>query len=171
MLCSRPLTYLKGLPVMLLLLIFVTSCRNQFPEDITDIIAMPEGAYAARYDRSAMQKMNWLAGNWKGEEAGRVVKQSFHFRGENTLEITRMEGNGDMVSLLFSWHDGRYYFGQNRQWIITWIGDKDIRFDPLTPGLDPMTWTRLNDYQWHLVRHAPEGDETTVMERTDEMQP
>ena len=76
-----------------------------------------------------------------------------------------------MVSLVFSWQSGRYYYGQNRQWVVTWIGEKDIRFDPLSPGLEPMTWTRLNDNQWHLVRHNPGGDETILMERTNELQP
>jgi hypothetical protein len=157
--------------LFLLLLALAPSCRNQFPEDITDILAMPENASRARYDRSALQKMQWLSGIWNGEESGRPVRQSFQFHDDNALEIIRMEGNGDMVSLLFSWQNGRYYYGQNRQWAVTWIGEKDIRFDPLTSGLESMTWTRLNDHQWHLVRHAPEGDETTVMERTNEMQP
>lgn len=157
--------------LLLLLLAFAASCSNKLPEDITDIIAMPENASLARYDRTALQKVHWLAGIWKGEEAGRAVRQSFQFHDNNSLEIIRMEGNGDMVSLLFTWQNGRYYYGQNRQWAVTWIGEKDIRFDPLAPGLEPMTWTRLNDEQWHLVRHAPGGDETTVMERAQEMQP
>ena len=156
--------------LFLLLLALVPSCR-QLPEDITDIISLPENASRANYERSALQKMQWLSGIWKGEEAGRGVRQSFQFHNDNALEIIRMEGNGDMVSLLFTWQNGRYYYGQNRQWAVTWIGEKDIRFDPLTSGLESMTWTRLNDHQWHLVRHAPEGDETTVMERTNEMQP
>lgn len=153
------------------LIVLASSCSNQLPEDITDIIAMPENATFARYDRSDIRKMQWLAGIWKGEEAGRIVRQSFQFHNDNALEIIRMEGNGDMVSLLFTWQDGRYYYGQSRQWVVTWIGDKDIRFDPLTPGKEPMTWTRLNDDKWHLVRHMPGGDETTVMERTNDMQP
>lgn len=155
----------------LFLFVFALACRNSLPEDITDIIAMPENASLARYDRAALQKMQWLSGIWKGEESGRVVRQSFQFHNDNALEIIRMEGNGDMVSLLFTWQNGRYYYGQNHQWAVTWIGEKDIRFDPVSPGLEPMTWTRLSDAQWHLVRHSPGGDETTIMERTNEMQP
>ena len=158
----------------LLFVIFIasmTACSNQLPEDITDIIAMPENTSLARYDRTALKKIQWLSGIWKGTESGRVVRQSFQFHTNTSLEIIRMEGNGDMVSLLFSWHEGRYYYGQHRQWVVTWIGEKDIRFDPLSPGLEPMTWSRLDDEHWHLVRHSPGGDETTVMERTNEMQP
>lgn len=147
------------------------ACRQLPPEDFTSIISLPENSSLARYNRSALQKMQWLAGVWKGEEAGRVVRQSFQFHDDNSLEIIRMEGNGDLVSFLFTWSNGRYYFGANRQWAVTWIGEKDVRFDPLVAGLEPMTWTRLNDTQWHLVRHAPGGDETTVMERTEGMQP
>lgn len=153
------------------LLALASACNNQLPEDITDIIALPENTSLVSYDHSAIQKMQWLAGIWKGEEAGRTVRQSFQFHNNKALEIIKIEGNGDMVSLLFTWQDGRYYYGQNRQWVVTWIGDKDVRFDPRVPGLDPMTWTRLNDNSWHLVRHTPGGDETTVMERTNEMQP
>lgn len=157
--------------LFLSLFLFCIACRNQFPEDITDVIAMPENASLARYDRSSLQKLQWLAGVWKGDENGRSVRQSFQFHDNNALEIIQMEANGDMVSLVFSWQSGRYYYGQNRQWVVTWIGEKDIRFDPLSPGLEPMTWTRLNDNQWHLVRHNPGGDETILMERTNELQP
>jgi hypothetical protein len=157
--------------VFFALLALAPACRNTLPENLSQIIAMPEHTQTARYDRSSLEKMSWLAGVWKGEEAGRMVRQSFQFHGSNSLEIIRMEGNGDMVSLMFTWQQGRFYYGQHRQWVVTWIGEKDVRFDPLTTGLEPMTWTRLNDHQWHLVRHSPGGDETILMERTAEMQP
>lgn len=161
----------KGLPTAVLLFAFALACRQLPPEILVSAIGLPENSSLARYEPSALQKMQWLAGVWKGEEGGRAVRQSFQFHDDKSLEIIRVEGNGDIASLLLSWHEGRYYYGQNRQWAVTWIGEKDIRFDPLTPGLEPMTWTRLDDRQWHLVRHAPEGDETTVMERAVGMQP
>ncbi|MCW5923128.1 MAG: hypothetical protein KIS77_12325 [Saprospiraceae bacterium] len=152
-------------------LLLTAACHNTLPENLTDIIALPEYTPAARYERSDLSKMTWLAGVWKGEEAGRAVRQSFQFHNNQTLEIIRMEGNGDMMSLLLTWHNGRFYYGQHRQWVVTWIGEKDIRLDPTAPGLEPMTWTRLHADQWHLVRHTPSGDETTIMERTGEMNP
>lgn len=147
------------------------ACRHLPPEDVLSVIGLPENSSLARYEPSALQKMQWLAGIWQGREAGRTVRQSFQFHDGKTLEIIRMQGNGDMASQLFEWYKDRYYFGQNRQWAVTWIGEKDVRFDPVVAGLESMTWTRLNDDTWHLVRHTPEGDETTVMERTEGMHP
>jgi len=157
--------------LLFLLFLFLFACRQLPPEEFGQYLTLPENSSLARYDRADLQKMRWLAGVWKGEEGGRLVRQSFQFHQDNSLEIIRMEGNGDMVSLLFTWHNGRYYYGQHRQWAVTWIGDKDVRFDPLVKGLEPMTWTRLDDNRWHLVRHSPGGDETTLMERADGMQP
>jgi hypothetical protein len=162
----------KGLPTAALFCaLFLFACQNPLPDELTDVIALPENSSLARYDKSELQKMRWLAGIWEGEKVGRVVRQSFQFHSDNTLEVIRTEGNGEMTSLLFTWQNGRYHYGQNRQWAVTWIGKKEVRFDPLTSDGDPMTWTRLDDNRWHLVRHTPNGDETTVMERTDEMQP
>lgn len=165
---SHPLT--KGLSGMLFLLTLLLACR-QIPEQFSEAISLPENSSLARYEQADLQKMQWLAGMWKGQEAGRTTRLSFQFHNNNMLEILRMGGDGEASTLLFTWRDGRYYYGQNRQWAVTWIGQKDVRFDPLLPGLEPMTWTRVSEQEWHLVRHAPEGDETTVMERTDELQP
>jgi hypothetical protein len=79
--------------------------------------------------------------------------------------------NGGTENFYLSWDNGRYYYGTSRQWVVTWIGEKDIRLDPVKPGLSPMTWTRLHDDRWHLVRHTPGKDETVIMERANEMQP
>ena len=83
------------------------------------------------------------------------------------LEVTPQEGSNQKASMFFSWKDGHYYYGQNRQWIVRWISEKNIRFDPLVPGLKPMTWSRVHDNEWHLVRHNDGGDEVIVMERSE----
>jgi hypothetical protein len=147
----------------LLLLLF--ACQNTSPS--ADEIFPPEEEFSVRYSPSDLQKMHWLAGAWKGSE----IRQSFQFHGGNALEILIVEKEGKMESCSFMWRDGRYYYGQNRQWVVTWIGEKDVRLDPLQPGLSPMTWTRLNGQRWHLVRHLPNGEEVTVMESANEMQP
>lgn len=163
---------MKNLPLSLLsfLLLFLFACRSNPQLGEVESNA-PASLPNVRYSQSDLQKMSWLAGAWQGAEAGRTVRKLFQFHSNNTLEILDMDNaNGSYVSLLV-WHEGRFYLDQNRRWVLTWIGDKDLRFDPTLPGADPMTWTRLNDRQWHLVRHTPGGDEATLMERTEEMQP
>lgn len=144
------------------LLIFLFACQNTPPA--ADEIIPPEEEFSVRYSPSDLQKMYWLAGSWKGGE----IRQSFQFHGGNALEILLLEKGGKMETRSFTWHDGRYYYGQ---WVVTWIGEKDVRLDPVQPGLMPMTWTRLNDRKWHLVRHSPQGDEITVMESANEIHP
>ncbi|MBK7938340.1 MAG: hypothetical protein IPJ82_15215 [Lewinellaceae bacterium] len=145
-------------------------CQTVQPQN-DETTSTEEAAPAIRYAPSSLQKMHWLAGIWKGEEAGQVTRQFFQFHNDRTLEVMYTDEDGDLSSLAFTWFDGSYYYGTGRRWLVTWIGEKDVRFDPMHPDAEPMTWTRLNDQQWHLIRHTPSGDKATLMERTDEMQP
>lgn len=154
----------------LLLLLILFACQNT-PTSPVEEPVLGENVFHARYSPDNVQKMHWLAGAWKGEEAGRPVRQSFQFHGGNALEVLFMDNNGRMNTFPLVWDEGCYYFGQYRQWVVTWIGEKDVRFEPVRPGLAPMTWTRLNDQKWHLVRHLTDGDEIIEMERANEMQP
>ena len=148
-------------------LLFIFACQNAVPPtDDSEIIAH-ENTLPVRYSPSDIQKMHWLAGAWKGA----AIRQSFQFHGGDSLEILLLGKDGKTSISSFVWENGRYYYGQYRQWVVTWIGEKDVRFDPLRPGLTPMTWTRLSDQKWHFVKHLPGGDDITVMERVYEMQP
>ena len=157
----------------LLFLVFLTliaSCTNQLPEDLTNVTELQQDAPQTKYDRSALQKMKWLAGAWKGETPDRKLEQSFLFQMDLLLESFQLAGNSNTASHFFLWKDGKYFYGQQQQWMVTWIGEKDIRFDPVTPGIKPMTWTRLNDKKWHLIRHGVKWNETIVMERVGDIQ-
>jgi len=151
-------------------LLFVTACSNQLPVSSAPLSALPqeEVPYHMQYDRSALKNLKWMVGEWKGKAAGRTVTQSFLFHTDNMLEVTATEGGSQKAPQFFSWKDGHYYYGQNRQWIVSWISEKNIRFDPLIPGLKPMTWSRVHDNEWHLLRHNDQGDEVIVMERIEE---
>ena len=142
-----------------------TSCSGTLSEDAGPEFISQEEIVYSRYERSELQKMNWLAGDWKGTDLRHTFEQSFRFLPGDHLEIHQIAVDGQKTDQSFQWELGNFYFGGNRQWIVTWIGEKDIRLDPLAPGLRPMTWTRLNDQTWHLVRHLDKGDETIVMER------
>lgn len=154
----------------LVIITLITSCTNQLPEDITAVTELQQDVPQTKYDRSALEKMNWLVGAWKGETDGRKLEQSFLFHTNHLLEVFQSAGNSNTASHFFLWKDGKYFYGQQQQWMVTWIGEKDIRFDPVTPGIKPMTWTRLNDKKWHLIRHGVKWNETIVMERVGDIQ-
>lgn len=152
------------------LLALITSCASQLPESTATLNAgAASETYNISYDRSALQNLKWLTGDWKSKSAGRVNTLSFLFHTPNMLEATPVEDGNPKPSQFFSWKDGRYYYGQNRQWVVSWISEKNIRFDPVVPGLAPMTWSRVNEDKWHLLRHSEKGDEVIVMQRIDEM--
>ncbi len=153
----------------LLLTLVVVSCQTVQPQNEENTVL--EEAPAVRYKPSSLQKLQWLAGIWKGEESGNTIRWSFQFHNDQMLEVICSKENGEMDACTFSWYQGSYYYGADRRWVVTWIGEKDIRFDPVQSDDSPMTWTRLNDRQWHIIRHTPAGDKATLMERTDEMQP
>ena len=147
----------------------IAACSNQLPFVSPEISAVQPEPYHTQYDREALQNLKWLTGEWKGKVKGRVVTQSFLFHTEHILEVTSTDNGDQTASQFIIWKDGHYYFGQNRQWIVSWLTEKNIRFDPLVPGLMPMTWSRVNADKWHLLRHTDQGDETVVMERIDEI--
>ncbi|MDO8368618.1 MAG: hypothetical protein Q7T20_17600 [Saprospiraceae bacterium] len=153
--------------LFIFLVVLLGACANQLPVANPEVTAVQQETYHAQYDRSALKSLQWLAGEWKGKDAGRIVTQSFLFHTDHILEITPTEAGNQKASQFVIWKDGHYYFGQNRQWIVTWISEKNIRFDPLNSGLKPMTWSRVNENEWHLLRHNDEGDEVITMERTD----
>ncbi len=155
--------------IFISLLSLLTSCANQLPDKVTEVDAFETEAFHAQYDRAALQNLKWLAGSWKGKTNGKETGLSFLFHTNQMLEVMTTEGDNLKASQYFSWKDGHYYYGQNRQWIVTWISEKNIRFDPVVPGLKPMTWSRVHETEWHLLLHTESGDEVTVMERTDEM--
>ncbi len=157
--------------ILLLLLIAATLQNCQTTSTTTEEDLFAESKAYIPYTPSDLQKLRWLAGAWKGEENGKTIRQLFQFHNNSSLEIMCFGEDGNLSSCVFSWRDGRFYYGDNRQWVVTWIGEKDIRFDPVGPNTDPMTWTRLNDSQWHLVRHAASGDRASLMERTEDMTP
>ncbi|MCW5922464.1 MAG: hypothetical protein KIS77_08975 [Saprospiraceae bacterium] len=149
----------------LLFLLALFACQNTPPPSDETLPEKPVSE--VRYQPSDVQKMRWLAGAWKSS----ANNQTFLFHGGNSLEIMLSSKTGGADNFYLTWNDGRYYYGANRQWVVTWIGEKDVRLDPVKPNLLPMTWTRLNDDRWHLVRHTPDKDEAVVMERANEMQP
>lgn len=119
----------------------------------------------ARYAPADLQKMNWLAGLWQWTEQGVVHTQSFTFLPDNQLKIVADTRNGTIQTQEICWQEGHFYFGNQRAWKITWIGEKDVRLEPITPDFEPITWTRLNENTWHLIRHTDSGDQVTVMTR------
>ena len=148
------------------LLLFLFACQNTPLASDETLLENPVSE--VRYEPADIQKMRWLAGAWKCP----TNTQTFLFHGGNSLEIMLLNKNGGTENFYLIWDNKRYYYGASRQWVVTWIGEKDVRLDPVKPGLSPMTWTRLNDNQWHLVRHNTSGkDETVIMERANEMQP
>ena len=156
--------------LIVFLFALITSCNKQMPLESPQVTTVVEPVtYHAQYDRSALQNLKWLTGEWKGKAEGKVLEQSFLFHTDHILEVTKTVGGNQKAAQFVIWKDGHYYFGQNRQWVVTWISAKNIRFEPLVPGLKPMTWSRVNADEWHLLRHSDEGDETIVMERVDEI--
>lgn len=155
--------------VLALLLSSVFACREiatSLPADVQF-----ETAPLVRYTKADIQKIRWINGLWESTQPGKPVKQSFQLNSDNTLEIMDISISGASLSSLLAWHAGCYYLGDNREWVVTWIGEKDVRFEPTRPGYHAFTWTRFGDDQWYHVSHTPDGDRPVLMQRIGEMQP
>ncbi|MBL7783282.1 MAG: hypothetical protein JNM22_18775 [Saprospiraceae bacterium] len=124
-----------------------------------------------RYTQNDIRKLRWIEGAWESTQPGKPVRQSFHITDDFQLEINDISDQGEPASTMLSWYEGHFYLGENRDWVVTWIGEKDVRFDPVRPGKLPFTWTRFGENQWYHVSHHSEGDRPVLMQRTDEVQP
>jgi hypothetical protein len=151
------------------LLSLLAACAHQLPEERTLFSTLQQPNFKANYNESGLQKIQWLSGAWKGKDAGKSLKKSFLFHTDQILEVMLTEAGNQKASQFFSWKDGHFYYGQNRQWVVTWISEKNIRFDPVLPGFSPMTWSKVHENEWHLQRHTEAGDETIVLERSSDL--
>lgn len=133
------------------------SCNQTEPAGFFSM--SPDDAAAAGCQRSDLEKMHWLSGDWEGEDGDKKLQYSFRLLVENGFSSMDTAPG----SPVFSWHEGRWYYGTNHQWVVSWIGGKDVRFEPNVAGVSPMTWTRLNEVEWHLIRHTPKGDKVVEM--------
>lgn len=149
-------------------LMLLASCAPSAQQENSVSSNLQKSVYHARFEQNALQQVRWLQGAWKSTAAGQTLEQSIRFMSDQSLEITAIEGAAK-TSLHFSWENGHFYYGDNHQWMVTWISDKNIHFDPLMPGLKPMTWSRVSDNTWHLIRHDDHGDETIEMARNGEL--
>ena len=155
--------------VLALLLCAAFACREvtrAIPADI-EFVAPP----VVRYTKADIQKIHWIKGAWKSTQPEQAIQQNFQFHPDNTLEITEIGHTGGTLSSLLMWHEGCYYLGDNREWVVTWIGEKDVRFEPTRPGRDAFTWTRFGEDQWYHVSHQPRGDQPVLMHRIGGLQP
>ena len=158
------------LPFLFFLLSLTYSCREIPQPNDTQGASFINNLPEVRYTQADVKKLSWLAGAWQGLEAGHILRQLFLFHDNNTLEVMDLTKGNGFESAFLTWYEGRYYFGPNREWVVRWIGEKDVRFDPVRPDVLPMTWTRQNNRQWLLVRHTPD-QAPVLMERTETMQP
>lgn len=147
------------------------ACQTtEMPDALTTIVPPPHRTYEQR----DAQKMQWLAGMWQSTATRSPMQMLFQFHQQNALEVADLSASSShSVSGWLVWQNSRYYFGDSRQWVVTWIGEKDIRLDPAQPGsaVQPMSWVRQSNDRWLLVRHLRSGDEVTTMERTGGSQP
>jgi hypothetical protein len=121
-----------------------------------------QAANKMKYQAADIQKMQWLAGAWKSKTISHLLCQFHHTQ---ALEIMDLGGTACPIAGWLKWQNERYYFGNQNQWVVSWIGEKDIRFDAVTAGAVPaMTWVRHTSDKWLLIRHLKTGDEVTIME-------
>lgn len=162
---------MKILALLLAAATLLPACQTtEMPDALMTIVPPPH----RNYEQSAAQKMNWLAGLWQSDTERSPMRLLFQFHQTNVLEVADLSANScNSVAGWLVWQNGRYYFGESRQWVVTWIGEKDLRLDPAQPGngVQPMSWVRQSDERWLLVRHLRSGDEVTAMQRVGGSQP
>lgn len=111
------------------------------------------------YPGNVPERMSWLEGSWKSPVLTTpVIDVLLH---EDSIQVLDAKGHIQP----FTWHENELYYGVARQWKVTWVGKKDIRFDPVCTGAPAMTWTRQNDNEWILIEHLKGGDKLTFFTR------
>ena len=152
----------------LFFLMLLASCAPSAKQDSELTDNLEKSVYHARFDLGALQQVRWLQGAWKGKNGGHDLQESIRFIAGQGMEITTEDGSVK-TAMHFNWKNGHFFYGENRQWLVTWISDKNIHFDPLAPGLKPMTWSKVSDNTWHFILHGEKNDEIIEMIRCGEL--
>lgn len=150
------------LAVSFLLLI---ACRQTAPQqnwENTKDLALP----AATYAKADLQKMGWLVGVWQATDA-QAMQENIRMLNDSTLEIKRYIGPSMETALQLQWKAGRYYLGED--WVVSWIGRKTIRLEPLREGVPALTWTRRSDNGWFAIRHESTDTKQVFMQRAQQL--
>jgi len=162
---------MKIFALLLAVAALLPACQTtEMPDALTTVVAPPH----RNYEQRDAQKMQWLTGLWQSDTDRSPMRLLFQFHQANVLEVADFSANNNnAVSGWLVWQNGRYYFGERRQWVVTWIGEKDLRLDAAQPGngAQPMTWVRQSNDRWLLIRHLRSGDEVTEMQRVGGSQP
>ena len=121
---------------------------------------------AATYTKADIQKMSWLIGAWQSDDE-QAMQETIHMVNDSTLEFKQYAGAAEGNSVQLQWHEGRFYYGKD--WVVSWIGRKTIRLEPLRPNLPALTWTRRNDNGWFVIRHDSEVPKQVLMQRAEHL--
>ncbi len=153
--------------ILAIAMIGTMSCRQvSVNQTAHEIYATHEhDAMPAKYDISRFEKMRWLGGSWNAVTNGVKTNLSIHIGQDNSLVAHRSSSDALANTQALFWQNEKYYFGADREWVVTWIGDKDIRFDAAKPGVFAMTWTKKNDGEWCMIQHTPNGDQLTLFSK------
>lgn len=121
------------------------------------------------FQKSDLQKLRWIEGNWKSEVSGPGFYQAYYFPSDSTLEIVSYEFDGKDSSATsiatVYWKNGHLYFGPNGEWVNVLLDDKSCLFNPIREGWHSISWTKNSYDEWTVVHKKPEFVRTIKMKR------
>jgi hypothetical protein len=148
----------------------LVSCQLQELTDARKTSAPSEAVLAqdlgpVRYEKSDLHKLKWIIGAWKAEEAGKTLVETFKMTAEG-MEIIHLNKDGEETHMPLFWEDGRFYLGAEKQWMVTWIGEKDVKLEATREGLYDMTWTRGPGNLWYAILETEKETKTYTLHKS-----
>jgi hypothetical protein len=128
-------------------------------------------ADATFYKKSDLKKIKWIEGKWKGLDKGQPFYEIYQLINDSTLQVTSFDWDGkdsSQTSRSFVyWKEGAYYLGDQLNWKVTDITDKEIVMKRNYKASNDIIWRYKDISSWEAILESDKGVKNYHMERFD----
>lgn len=121
------------------------------------------------YQKSELQKLRWIEGNWKSQVDGPGFYQTYTFPTDSTLEVLSYQFNGRDTSATNKtrvyWRNNHIYLGPNGEWVAVLLDKKAFQLNPVREGWNTINWTQNSKDEWTAINQKPDFTRTIKMKR------
>ena len=123
------------------------------------------------YKKADLKKIKWIEGKWKGIYQGKPFYEIYEFINDTTLRITSYEWDGKDSSKssrsFVYWKDGSYYLGDEMNYKVTNISDKEIKMLPNHKANNDILWKYNSNNSWKAILKSSKSATEYHMESFD----
>jgi hypothetical protein len=151
------------------LIFFMISCNEVTQKEVIPEKKVKDETQGISYSKNDLQKLKWIEGSWKGMYNNQPFFEIYKLTDDSTLEVTSYDWNGKDSSntsrTYVRWIDSSYYFGEQMNWKVVSITDRQITMKRNYKASNDIIWKFYDANSWDAILEKPKGEEHYHMER------